>query len=53
MDEQTNYILPAQLRDELVRYLGTRPYQEVHQVIQFLLQLQVVKQDMNKEVDDE
>lgn len=33
-------LLPAQMRDGLVQYLGTRPYREVCDAIQALMALQ-------------
>lgn len=38
-----NYIIPAEVRDALVRYLGERPYREVHRAVADLLALEPVK----------
>lgn len=39
------YILPAQARDELLRYLGNRPYREVATGFQALLDLKPLDGD--------
>lgn len=41
----TNYILPAQVREELLRYLGNKPYREVAQGFQALVDLKPLDGD--------
>lgn len=36
---QNNLIIPAAIRDALVRYLQRRPYEEVHEVMPYLISL--------------
>lgn len=48
-------LLPAPIRDALMRYLATRPWQEVHEVMPHLMSLQAAQataQDgQNQQVD--
>lgn len=48
-----SYILPAEARDELLRYLGNRPYREVATGFQALLDLKPLEDEAPAAAADE